>query len=75
MPRQCTKKRASRLSMILEGMIKDDGAPVVYEETCFIVRPSDSASISNDSHIFNRRLEHIGMFNVSNFIMMLSSVV
>ena len=55
-------------------MIKDDGAPVVYEETCFIVRPSDSASISNDSHILNRRLEHIGMFNVSNFIMMLSSV-
>ena len=41
-------KAAEKLSMILEG-ISEDGAPVVYEETCFIFRPSVSASTSNDS--------------------------
>ena len=59
--------------MILEGMT-EDGAPVVYEETCFIVRPSVSASTSNDSvrpfdppeaghtdieQTFNGRLKHV----------------
>ncbi len=41
-------KAAEKLSMILEG-ISEDGATIVYEETCFIFRPSDSASTSNVS--------------------------
>lgn len=66
-------KAAEKLSMILEGMT-EDGAPVVYEETCLIFRPSVSASTSNDSfrplksteaghtdreQTFNGRLEHV----------------
>ena len=75
MPRHCTKKRASvgKLSMILAGITKD-GAPIVYEDTCFIFRPSVSASTTDDSfhplnlteagHIetgqdFNGRLERV----------------
>ena len=41
-------KAAEKLSMILEGMTKD-GTTVAYEETCFIFRPGDSVSTSNDS--------------------------
>ena len=66
-------KAAEKLSMILEGM-SINGAPVVYEETCFIFRPSVSASTTNDplhplilkeaGHIdgeqaHNGRLEHV----------------
>ena len=66
-------KAAEKLSMILERMT-EDGAPVVYEETCLIFRPSVSASTSNDSfrplnsteaghtdreQTFNGRLEHV----------------
>lgn len=40
-------KAVEKPSMILAGM-SDDGAPVVYEETCFICRPSVSASATND---------------------------
>ena len=32
-------RAAESLSMVLEGMTKD-GAPVVYEETCFVFDPS-----------------------------------
>ena len=36
-------KAVEKLSMILASMT-EDGAPVVYEETCFISRPSVSGS-------------------------------
>lgn len=41
-------KAAEKLSMILEAMTKD-GTTAAYEETCFVFRPSDSVSTSNDS--------------------------
>ena len=41
-------KAVEKLSMKLAGMT-NDGALVVYEETCFILRPSGSASTTNDS--------------------------
>lgn len=66
-------KAAEKLLMKLKGMT-EDGAPVVYEETCFIFMPGDSASTSSGSfhplnsteaghtdreQTFNERLEHV----------------
>ena len=41
-------KAVEKLLMILAGMTNDD-APVFYEETCYILRPSVSGSTTNNS--------------------------
>lgn len=39
-------RAAGKISMVLGGMVRD-GAPVVYEETCFVFRP-DGISRTTD---------------------------